>query len=70
MSPDEAARAAELLGVRYAVATHYDDVDHPDVHEFLRAVPHHDRGGSRVALALRPGEVLVVDGDEHRVEPG
>lgn len=69
MDPREAAMAAEMLGVRYAVATHYEDPDHPDVHRFLEAVPEHDTSGRRVALALRPGESLVLDGEDHRVVP-
>lgn len=61
MSPTEAAMAAELLGVRYAVATHYDDADHPDVSAFIAAVPDHDSSGTRTALALRPGETLQIE---------
>jgi L-ascorbate metabolism protein UlaG (beta-lactamase superfamily) len=68
MTPAEAALAAEMLGVRYAVATHYEDADHPDVAAFLAAVPARDTTGTRVPLALRPGETLVLDGDGHRVE--
>jgi len=67
MSPEEAALAAEMLGVRYAVATHYEDPDHPDVAQFLSAVNAMDTSGSRVALALRPGQTLVIDGDQHEV---
>jgi L-ascorbate metabolism protein UlaG (beta-lactamase superfamily) len=69
MSPDEAALAAELLGVRYAVATHYVDVDDIDVTDFLAAVPRHDSTGRRVGLALTAGETLVIDGDSHSIEP-
>lgn len=67
MSPDEAARAADLLGVRYAVATHYEDPRHPDVEEFLRQVPKFDSTGTRVPLALSAGQALVIDGDNHEV---
>jgi hypothetical protein len=67
MNPTEAALAAELLGVRYAVATHYEDAAHPDVKAFLSAVPAHDSTGGRVALALRAGQTLVVDGDAYEV---
>lgn len=67
MNPLEAAIAAELLGVRYAVATHYEDPDHDDVKEFLAQVPAQDSTGQRVALALRPGQTLVIDGDSHTV---
>jgi L-ascorbate metabolism protein UlaG (beta-lactamase superfamily) len=68
MNPQEAALAAELLGVRYAVATHYDDPEHRDVKEFLDLVPREDTTGARVPLALRPGETLVIDGEHHTVE--
>jgi L-ascorbate metabolism protein UlaG (beta-lactamase superfamily) len=67
MNPVEAAVAAEMLGVRYAVATHYEDVDHPDVQAFLKAVPEQDSTGRRVPLALRPGQTLVLDGDRYEV---
>jgi L-ascorbate metabolism protein UlaG (beta-lactamase superfamily) len=69
MSPHEAALAAEMLGVRYAIATHYEDSDHPDVKEFLAAVPLHDSTGNRVGLALKPGQTLILDdADHYRVE--
>jgi L-ascorbate metabolism protein UlaG (beta-lactamase superfamily) len=68
MNPVEAALAAEMLGARYAIATHYDDPDHADVKAFLVAVPDRDSSGTRVALALRPGDTLVLDGDRHQVE--
>ncbi len=67
MSPTEAALAAELLGVTYAVATHYEDPGHADVKAFLDAVPEYDSTGSRVPLALSPGETLVIDGDSYEV---
>ncbi len=61
MTPDEAALAAEWLGVRYAVATHYM---HPgaETAEFQRRVPARDTTGQRVALA-------PAIGDEIRIEP-
>jgi L-ascorbate metabolism protein UlaG (beta-lactamase superfamily) len=68
MSPEEAAVAAELLGVRYAVATHYLDPDHDDVQRFLALVPERDSTGSRVPIALRPGQTLVIDGDRHFID--
>jgi L-ascorbate metabolism protein UlaG (beta-lactamase superfamily) len=68
MSPQEAALAAEFLGVRYAVATHYEDADHPDIKAFLDAVRQEDSTGDRLGLALRPGQSLVIDGDTHRLE--
>jgi len=67
MHPSEAAMAAEMLGVRYAVATHYEDADHQDVKAFLGEVPRHDSSGRRVALALRPGQTLAIDHDSYEV---
>lgn len=67
MNPTEASLAAEMLGVRYAVATHYEDADHADVRAFLDLVPQHDTTGRRVPLALRPGQTLVLDGDSYQV---
>jgi L-ascorbate metabolism protein UlaG (beta-lactamase superfamily) len=67
MTPAEAALAAEMLGVRYAVATHYEDADHPDVRAFLDEVPLRDSSGKRVALALRPGQTLAIDQDSYEV---
>jgi L-ascorbate metabolism protein UlaG (beta-lactamase superfamily) len=63
MSPREAALAAEMLGVRLAVACHYLSTDEPDVSAFLSLVPDYDTSGARVPLALAPGETLLVDGD-------
>lgn len=68
MDPDEAAIAAELLGVKYAVASHYYHADHPDVLRFLAAVRETDTSGLRIALALEPGQRLIVDGEDHRVD--
>ncbi len=67
MNPTEAAMAAEMLGVRYAVATHYEDVGHDDVKAFLEEVPQHDSSGRRVALALRPGQTLTIDKETYEV---
>jgi L-ascorbate metabolism protein UlaG (beta-lactamase superfamily) len=60
MTPDEAALAAEWLGVRYAVATHYM---HPgaEAREFLKRVPARDTTGQRIALAPAIGEVIQVE---------
>lgn len=68
MSPQEAAVAAELIGARYAVATHYEDPDSPEVSEFLAAVEAGASQTGRVGLALRPEETLVIDGAQHRIE--
>lgn len=60
MTPDEAALAAEWLGVRYAIATHYM---HPgaEAHEFLKRVPVRDSTGQRVALAPAIGDVIEIE---------
>lgn len=68
MSPQEAAVAAELLGARYAVATHYEDVDHPHVTQFLDAVTSGSSQSGRVPLALRAEQTLVLDGSDFRIE--
>jgi L-ascorbate metabolism protein UlaG (beta-lactamase superfamily) len=68
LSPREAALAAEFLGVRLAVASHYLDLDDPEgteareVAEFLAAVKECDTTGTREAVAPRVGETLVLNG--------
>ena len=61
MSPDEAALAAEMLGVQVAVACHYFEADHPDVSAFLDFVAKRDTTGRRQAVAPEVGETLVFD---------
>lgn len=60
MTPDEAALAAEWLGLRYAIATHYM---HPgaEAREFLRRVPARDSTGSRIGLAPEIGQVIEIE---------
>ena len=62
--------AAELLGIKYAIASHFDDTElaRADVARFLTAVTERDTSGDRVPLALTPNQVLVIDGDRHHVE--
>lgn len=60
MSPDEAALAAEFLGVEVAVASHYYNPEQADVQAFLAAVPRRDTSGRRQALAPALGETLVI----------
>jgi len=60
MNPDEAALAAEWLGVRYAVATHYMNPGE-EVNEFRRRVAHHDTTGRRMALAPRAGDWIEIE---------
>ena len=61
------ALAAEFLGVRYTVATHFVDPDDLDVTEFLAAVPTFDTIGTRVGRTLRAGQGLEVDATSYRV---
>lgn len=60
MTPDEAARAAEWLGVRQVVATHYMHPG-PEVAELARRVPVYDSTGRRTVHALQGGEELTVE---------
>lgn len=60
MNPDEAARAAEWLGVRHAVATHYMNPG-PETHEFRRRVPVHDTSGRRVVHTPTVGDVITLE---------
>jgi L-ascorbate metabolism protein UlaG (beta-lactamase superfamily) len=72
MTPKEAALAAELLGVRLAVASHYLDLDNPiearDVADFLATVKEFDMSGTREAIALKVGETLVLNGASYKKE--
>ncbi len=69
MNPSEAALAAEMLGVRYAIGTHYEHASDPAVQEFLARVPEFDTSGQRVPLAMNAGDRLVIDGDRHTLIP-
>jgi L-ascorbate metabolism protein UlaG (beta-lactamase superfamily) len=60
MNPDEAARAAEWLGVRHAVATHYMNPG-PETAEFRRRVPVHDTTGGRMVHAPAAGETITLE---------
>jgi L-ascorbate metabolism protein UlaG (beta-lactamase superfamily) len=60
MNPDEAARAAEWLGVRHLVATHYMHPG-PEVDELRRRVPVYDTRGDRVVHAPAAGDVIVIE---------
>jgi L-ascorbate metabolism protein UlaG (beta-lactamase superfamily) len=68
MSPDEAARTAEMLGVDLAIASHYLDLG-PDLDEFERLVYEHDTSGRRRAVAPAVGATLVLDGSRVSIEP-
>lgn len=73
LSPREAALAAELLGVKLAVACHYlnleeEPIEAREVDEFLAAVKELDSTGEREAVALEVGESLVFEGSSYRRE--
>jgi len=68
MDADEAARAAEMLGVYLAVACHYLEPD-DEVARFVELVPAYDTTGRRRVVAPLVGETLVVDADGHAIEP-
>lgn len=70
MTPREAALAAEMLGLRLAVASHYLDIADPDVAAFLEQARAYDTTGQRQALALEPGATLVIDGEAQWVVGG
>jgi L-ascorbate metabolism protein UlaG (beta-lactamase superfamily) len=67
MDADEAARAAEMLGLDLAVACHYLKPD-DEVERFVRLVPQYDTSGHRRVVAPLVGETLVVEGDRHWIE--
>lgn len=69
MSPDEAARVADMLGVEFAIACHYIERA-ADAEEFILRVGEHDSSGKRQALAPEVGDTLVFDGGTVRVERG
>lgn len=65
MNPLEAALAAQMLDVKYAVACHYEKASDPNVQEFLTHLE--DQQPARVGVALEAGQSLVLDGDSHRI---
>ena len=67
MDPDEAARTAEMLGVRVAVAGHYLRVD-DDARRFVEFVPKYDTSGQRKVFAPEIGNTIVVDGADAWLE--
>lgn len=66
MDPDEAAYAAEMLGVDVALAAHYL-APTPAVEEFLARVKARDSSGRRQALAPAVGQWIAVGRDGDRV---
>jgi L-ascorbate metabolism protein UlaG (beta-lactamase superfamily) len=67
MDADEAARAAEMLGLELAVACHYLEPD-DEVDRFLELVPGYDTTGTRRVVAPRVGDTLVVEPGSHELE--
>ena len=67
MDADEAARTAEMLGLKIAVACHYLEVD-SEVRRFLELVPKYDSTGVRKAVAPEVGDTLVVDAQGFELE--
>jgi L-ascorbate metabolism protein UlaG (beta-lactamase superfamily) len=67
MSPDEAALAADYLGVDVAVASHYYDPAQADVQAFVEAVPKRDSTRTRQVVAPAVGETLVFNFDGEQV---
>jgi L-ascorbate metabolism protein UlaG (beta-lactamase superfamily) len=67
LTPDEAARVAEMLKLDVAVACHYLTTNE-EVDDFLRLVAEHDTTEARVALAPQVGETIVVDGANAHIE--
>lgn len=68
MSPDEAARVADMLGVDVAVACHYLSIG-DDVRSFPALVAEHDTTGRRVAVTPTVGERLIFDGSSVASQP-
>jgi L-ascorbate metabolism protein UlaG (beta-lactamase superfamily) len=66
MDPDEAAYAAEMLGVDVAIAAHYLSPT-PAVEEFLRRVAARDTSNRRQALAPNVGDWIGLDARDGRV---
>lgn len=60
MDPDEAAKAAEMLGLELAVACHYLSID-ADVERFIELVPRYDTTGKRGVVAPNVGDTLVLE---------
>lgn len=68
MAPEEAARVAEMLGVKVAVACHYF-THNRETAEFLEKVPAHDKSGSRQVIAPLPGDTFVIDPTNGMLQP-
>lgn len=62
MTGEEASLAAEWLGLRYAIACHYEDPSASDVSEFMRLLTERrrERDSGPEPLLLKPGETVVI----------
>lgn len=69
MDPDEAARAAEMLGVELAIACHYLEPD-AEVDRFVQLVSTYDSTGRRRVAAPRVGQTVIVEQGSHTIEGG
>jgi L-ascorbate metabolism protein UlaG (beta-lactamase superfamily) len=69
MDADEAARTAEMLRLRVAVACHYLEPDE-EAGRFVDLVTRHDTTGHRQAFVPRMGDAVVVDAGGARLEEG
>src|SRR5262245_55866107 len=61
LDSDEAARVAEMLRVRLALACHYLGPPDEAAERFVELVPKYDTSGTRGAYAPRSGDTFVVD---------
>jgi L-ascorbate metabolism protein UlaG (beta-lactamase superfamily) len=62
MNPDEAALAADWLGLRHAIASHYMHPG-PEVPEFARRVVARDTSGTRIVHAPGAGDVISIEAE-------
>lgn len=67
LTPDEAARVAEMLNLDVAIACHYL-THNEEVDDFLRLVAEHDTTRTRLAIAPRIGDTVVVEGANAYIE--
>lgn len=63
LSPSEAALAVRMLGSPIAIASHYLNAADPEISEFVADLSTAADGMAPAALAPRPGQTVVVDGD-------
>jgi L-ascorbate metabolism protein UlaG (beta-lactamase superfamily) len=63
LSSDEAARLAEMLGVKLVLACHYLGVPDTASRRFVELVPKYDSSGTRGAFAPEIGDTFTVEAD-------